>query len=313
MASNGLGGIISRFQVHQSSGVCKTSTTVSLLLLSLWVPPAVCSLICGSSIFRRRFSRTRNPEEHVEYINRFYLFASLFGSFFLQAVVFTIVQGQLLADDNPDNSISDLYWVWLIRPLPATFVLFMAYLCPTLYLENALEMQCVEGVMGMFTVGIYNDIRKAINGADIIQPGVKYIRDGANLGFAFWILSFFVALGAVHLLIKGMLRESPLDGTPLRVWTGWSIIFNMIRMMAGFLIWAGVAQVDKQVFCPSLAATGGIAAITFASTLVDHGWRACFCVVQGPSFFVPTERHRLTKRQVGNETPSPTAQGSSLS
>jgi hypothetical protein len=284
MASNGLGVIISRFQVHQPSGVCKPSTTVSLLLLSLWVPPAVCSLICGSSIFRRRFALTKKQaQEHAEYVNRFYLFTSLFGSFFFQTVVFTIVQGQLLVDDNPDSSISDLYWVWLIRPLPATLVLFMAYICPTLYLENALEMQCVEGVMGMFTIGIYNDIRKAVGGADIHQPGVKHIRDGANLGFAFWILSFFVALAAVTLLIKGMLREKPPNATPLRLWTGWSIIFNMIRMMAGFLIWAGVAQVDKQVFCPSLAATGGIAAIAFASTLVDHGWRAYFCVVQGTS------------------------------
>ncbi|EXJ56046.1 hypothetical protein A1O7_08977 [Cladophialophora yegresii CBS 114405] len=287
MASNEVRGITSRFQVHQASGVCKTSTTVSLLLLSLWVPPAVCSLICGSSIFRRRLSRIKNqPEEHAGYVNRFYLFVSLFGSFFFQAVVFAIAQAQLLADSNPDNSFSDLYWVWLIRPLPATFVLFMAYMCPTLYLESALEMQCVEGVFGMFTIGIYDDIRKGVRGADILQPGVKHIRDGANLGFAFWILSFFVALAVVALLKIGMLRHRPPDntpigGTPLRLWTGWSIIFNMMRMIAGFLIWAGIAQVDQQVFCLSLAATGGIAAIAFASALVDHGWRAYFCVLEG--------------------------------
>ncbi|OCT45304.1 hypothetical protein CLCR_06164 [Cladophialophora carrionii] len=282
MSSNGLRGITSRFQVHQPSGVCKTSTTVSLLLLSLWVPPAVCSLICGSSIFRRRFSRTKNQsEERAGHVDRFYLFVSLFGSFFFQAVVVTIAQGQLLADDNPDNSISDLYWVWLIRPMPATFVLFMAYICPALYLESALEMQCVEGVLGMFTIGIYDDIRKGVRGADILQPGVKPIRDGAKLGFAFWILSFLVAFAVLVLLKIGMMRGKPLDGTPIRLWTGWSIISNMIRTIAGFLIWAGVAQVDQQGFCPSLSATGGIAAIAFAGALVDHGWRAYFCVLDG--------------------------------
>src|ERR1700742_2911161 len=106
MASNSVNRITSHFRVHQPQGVCKTSTTVSLFFLSLWIPPAVCSLICGSSIFRRRLSRIKKqPDEHVTSINRFYLFASLFGSFFFQAIFWTTVQSQLLADGNPDNSI----------------------------------------------------------------------------------------------------------------------------------------------------------------------------------------------------------------
>ncbi|KAJ9602752.1 hypothetical protein H2200_012532 [Cladophialophora chaetospira] len=288
MASHELDSIISSFEVHQPSEVCKTPTTISLFLLSLWVPPAVCSLICGSSLFRRRLSRIKKqPEDNVESINRFYLFASLFGSFFFQLVVWTTVQGQLLSDDDPDNELSNTYWVWLIRPLPTTFVFFMAYLCPTLYLENALEMQFVEGVMGLFTIDIYDDIRKAVSGlgdlsteqaGDGNTPALQHISSGAKLGFAFWILSFFVALAVVVLLVVGMMREKPLDSTPLRIWTCWSIIFNAMRMIAGWLIWTEVAQLHEQIFCPSLTATGAIAAIAFASTMVDHGWRAYFCV-----------------------------------
>lgn len=235
----------------------------------------------------------KQPEEHIDYTNRFYLFASLFGSFFFQAIVWTIVQAQLLSDENSKNSVSDLYWVWLIRPLPATFVLFMAYICPTLFLENALEMQCVEGLVGMLTIDIFNDVRKATNRVGDLsvrkldykysQTALDHITDGANLGFAFWILSLFAVMGVLVLLVIGMARKTPLDSTPLQVWTGWSIIFNAIRMAAGFLIWAGIAGLDETVFCPNLAATGSLATIAFASTLLDHGWRALFSV-DGPRF-----------------------------
>ncbi len=297
MASSGLANITSHFQVHQPSGVCKTPTTISLLLLSLWVPVAVCSLICGTSIFRQRLSCTKKHPRTVEPTNKLYLFTSLFGSFFFQAVVWAIVQGQLLADDDSTSSISDLYWVWLIRPWPATFVLFMAYICPTLYLENALELQCVEGVIGMLTVGIYDGIRKAINGFgdfsthrigdEDLRTGLEHIAEGAKLGFAFWILSFFIALAVLVLLVIGMGSGKPSDKSALRIalrlWISWSIIFNASRMIAGFLIWTGVAQLDDGAFCPNLAATGGIAAVAFASTLVDHAWRAYFWV-EGASF-----------------------------
>ena len=49
-------------------------------------------------------------------------------------------------------------------------------------------------------------------------------------------------------------------------------------MIAGFMIWAGVAEVDQSVFCPNLKATGVIAAVAFASALLDHIWRAFFHV-----------------------------------
>ena len=165
------------------------STIISLFQLSLWLPPAICSLTLGSNIPRQKISHLKKPpkpDEDFKNLNRFYLFLSLFGSFFFQAILWNAVQSRLLVSSN-DNSISNLYWVWLIRPLPATFVLFMSYICPSLYLENALEMQFVEGVTGMLTIGIYDKIRLAVAQVKDVsvsqRAGFQYIKHGADLGF----------------------------------------------------------------------------------------------------------------------------------
>jgi hypothetical protein len=294
MPSNALDQLTSLFQVHQPSGICKSSTTLSLFLLALWIPPAATSLTLGSSVFRARLSRIKkqpfssNDPDDRQLINRFYLFVSVSGSFFLQAVLWNIAHGQLLADGNSENSVSDLYWVWLIRPLPGTFVLFVAYACPTLYLENALEMQFVEGATGLLSVRIYDEIRSAVRRVghvatqDVrggaVGDGLKLVSHGANLGLAFWVLSLLVAVWAAFLLVRRLLCEKPFTRTQLRLWTAWSIVFNLMRMVAGFMIWAGIATVDDRAFCPNLAATGAIAATVAVATLVDHVWRAFFHV-----------------------------------
>jgi hypothetical protein len=240
-------------------------------------------MFCGSSIFRHRLSRLKKqPKDGATTVHRLYLFASLFGSFFLQVVVWNVAEASFLVDYDSVNLLSQTYWAWAIRPLPATFVLFMAYICPTLYLENALEMQFVEGMIGMLDIGIYNDIRKAMgsenefaNGDISVQDGLMDVMQGARLGFAFWILSLFVAVGVLAWVIFARI---PYKNIPLRIWAGWSILFNMVRMIAGFLVFAGVAKMDETAFCPSLVATGAIIALAFGCTLVDHAWRAFFYV-----------------------------------
>ena len=158
-----------------------------------------------------------------------------------------------------------------------------------------MEMQFVEGVIGMLTITVYDEIRKAVGGlGDLstetsgdqnLRAGLNLVSDGAKMGVAFWVMSLLAAIAAFSIIFFApRLRDKTVKSSPLRLWLRCSIICNMFRMASGFLIWAGVATVDEHLFCPNLAATGAIAAISFASALLDHCWRAYFRV-EGASPF----------------------------
>lgn len=94
-----------------------------------------------------------------------------------------------------------MYWI-AIQQLAATFISLLTVINTALYLENAIEMQFVEGVLGMFTTGIYDGIRKSIPNhvswdtsldAESVaqaQLGLKRMRDGSELGVGMWVLYF---------------------------------------------------------------------------------------------------------------------------
>lgn len=98
----------------------------------------------------------------------------MLGSFLLQAVVWNLSAAALLGCNrtcdpaspscyiSSRSSFTDMYWIIAIRPLAATFISLLTIINPALYLENAIEMQFIEGVLGMFTIGIYDGIRKLI-------------------------------------------------------------------------------------------------------------------------------------------------------
>ena len=48
-------------------------------------------------------------------------------------------------------------------------------------------------------------------------------------------------------------------------------------MAAGFAIWAGVPLLQPATFCPSIATTGGMAAVLVVIMIADHVWRSLFC------------------------------------
>lgn len=283
------------FELTQPGGICKTFTTTLLLLVSLWVPTAVCSLIFGSSGVRRKlafFSEYRGLEDL--YYTRFVF--SMLGSFLLQAVVWNVSAAALLGHNrtcdpaspscyiSSRNSFTDMYWIIAVRPLAATFISLLTIINPALYLENAIEMQFVEGILGMFTIGIYDSIRKSIPNhvswdpsldAESVaqaQLGLKRMRDGSKLGVGMWVLSFFALLVCIPAGIFQSGRRAA------QLWTCWSIFFNFMRMAAGFAIWAGVPLLQPATFCPSIATTGGMAAVWVAVTIADHMWRSLFCV-----------------------------------
>jgi len=275
----------------QPGGICKTFTTTLLLLVSLWVPTAVCGLIFGSSGVRRKlalFSEYRGLGDL--YYTRFVF--SMLGSFLLQAVVWNVSAAALLGCDpaspscyiSSRNSFTDMYWIIAIRPLAATFISLLTIINPALYLENAIEMQFVEGVLGMFTIGIYDGIRKSIPNHVSWDPsldagsvararlGLERMRDGSELGVGMWVLSFFALL----VCIKAGIFQSGRRATQL--WTCWSIFFNFMRMVTGFAIWAGVPLLQPATFCPSIDTTRGMATVWVAVTIADHMWRSLFCV-----------------------------------
>ena len=121
-----------------------------------------------------------------------------------------------------------------------------------------------------------------------VQTGIIRLNDGSKLGMAFWILSLlFILLVIVPINVIRQVRSKSEDtvaeNMTLVLWAGWSVVFNFMRMAAGFAIWAGITMLDDTIFCPSLSSTGGIAALAFAFTLLDHGWRAYF-LVEGAKF-----------------------------
>ena len=102
-----------------------------------------------------------------------------------------------------------MYWIITIRPLAATFISLLTIINPALYLENGIEMQFVEGVLGMFAISKYDDIRKSIPNhvswdpsldAESVaqaQLGLKRMRDGSKLGVGMWALSLFALLACI--------------------------------------------------------------------------------------------------------------------
>ncbi|KAH8702867.1 hypothetical protein GQ44DRAFT_732669 [Phaeosphaeriaceae sp. PMI808] len=293
------------FEVLQPSGVCKTFTTALLLLVALWVPTMVCSLTLGSSGVRRKlglFSEYRGYKFSIER-----LAISILGSFLLQAVVWNVSAAALLHRNNQCdlsraycdslylNSFTNMYWIISIRPLAATIVSLLTIINPALFLENALEMQIVEGALGMFTIGIYDGIRKSIpkhfswdrslDEYNLAQAkiGLRRITDGSKLGVGMWVLSLLV-------LLCCLIKRSA------RAWTCWSIFFNFARMAASLAIWAGVPLLEPGTFCPSITTTGGMAVILTAVTITDHIWRALFCVGRVDWVFLGNYRELLAGR-----------------
>jgi len=239
-----------------------------LFLAMLWVPTAVTSLILGSSFIRRRLGRF---SRYWGYRNRWrQIFASVFGSVILQAVFFDIIAAGLLA--GPSTDITNIYWAWFIRPLPGTIVLFLSLTCVPVFIENAIEIQITEIIMSIFTIKIYTDIEMSTRDP-IDLDGFWSVRYGSILGIVAWTLTLVVFLGCV--LASFVVSEGDTLG---KVMTRWGVFFNIVGMACGMSIWIGVAKMDPTAFCPSSSVGGGIAALWIFTTVVDHLWRALFCV-----------------------------------
>jgi hypothetical protein len=273
------------FFVSHVGGVCKDPTTVLLYLVSFWIPTGCCSLVLGASFIRRRlglFSEYHGYKFHPQRI-----FLSFFGSFLLLTVVFNITAAFLLNGSEPVvgdtyltcipgdctefpysswDDVSYRYWAWYIRPLPATFVLALSLLSPPLFLENAIEMQLVEAIVGMFTIKVYSDLNALTPDWTSSLEGFSIVRPAAIVGIVAWSISL------VWLLL---VLAKPAGALPL-VWG--AILFNLSRMCVGLAIWSGVAKIDKSTFCPNMATTGFMVALWVIITLADHFWRALFCV-----------------------------------
>jgi len=271
------------FSVFQLNGICKTFQTIILFLFALWVPTAICSLTLGSSGVRRKLGKLSEWHGEEPYGRRFVI--SILGSFLLHVVVWNVTVAAMLNNDNDSKvaSFTNLYWIWFIRPMPATFVLFLSWICPPLFIENALEMQLVEGLMGIFTLGIYDDLRITVGTASYWsfsnstqKLGFERIRDGSKVGVGFWSIGIVVVLACLIYTFNDFRMENAKMAGALFLY--WSILFNFVRMVASFAIWSGVPMFDPSSFCPSLAATGAIAAISVSITIMDHLLRALFCV-----------------------------------
>lgn len=273
------------FSVSQPNGICKTFQTIILFLFALWVPTAICSLTLGSSGVRRKLGMLSEWHGKEPYGRRFVI--SILGSFLLHVVVWNVTIAAVLNGDNDSEvaSFTNLYWIWFIRPMPATFVLFLSWICPPLFIENALEMQLVEGLMGIFTIGIYDDLRIAVGTASdwsfsnsAQKLGFERIRDGSKVGVGFWSIGLVVVLVCLSVCAPTDFYMEKNAKIARAVFFYWSILFNFVRMVAGFAIWSGVPMFDPSSFCPSLDTTGTIAAISVSITIMDHLLRALFCV-----------------------------------
>jgi hypothetical protein len=255
---------------------CDTPINFTLFLTTLWAPTIICSLTLGSSGVRRKLSLV---SEYQDFGNSTWRTAtSIFGSFLLQVVGWNVVVASLLySDPGTSDSFEDLYWLWSLRPLSASVAMACSFACPALYLENALELELVEGMMGMLLIRVYDEIRRHVELIDgwFEDTGLKRMSDGAKVGVGFWSVSL------IAFLVCLCCRRS--------FWaffTIWSFGWNFVRAAAGFAIWGGIetwlnsaANVNDN-FCPSSPTLGAVAAISVGVTICDHIWRGMFCVAR---------------------------------
>jgi len=298
------------FLVQQPEGICKDSKTLILFFLALWVPPVVFSLTIGSSVARNAVGVfTKWQSRSTSYGIQVAL--SLLGSFVLHISAWNVAVVTLLRKGNEDlaGSFKHLYWSWYIRPMPATIILLLSAICPPLYLENAMEMQLVEGMIGLPTIGIYSWITQATrqrSRGDLSWAAEQHeweqMRRSSQVGIAFWSIAFgalvllLMILVVANVHIEGVLTSNMTKRTfwPSAIITYiraniesgsivtaifWlSVVFNLGRTGVGFGIWSSLDQLDAPLFCPSLATTGTIAAMATSITFVDHVFRALLCV-----------------------------------
>jgi hypothetical protein len=254
---------------------CNSPFNFVLFFVALWAPTVICSLTLGSSGVRRRLSVVSEYQDFKYSVWR--TATSIFGSLLLHVFVWNLAVAALLHDEfgHAGFLFTDLYWLWSLRPLPATLVTVITFACPALYLENALEIQLVEGLQGMLLIRYYDILRRDFGAypGQAQDIGLKRTTDGAKVGVGFWSISVI----AIMLCI--------LSGHYFwRFWTVWSLGWNFVRSAAGFAIWGGLETLknadgnSSAIFCPSPATLGKVAVVSIVVTIVDHIWRAIFCV-----------------------------------
>lgn len=122
MSSNSnLQPVTELFRIQNPNGVCKTPQTITLFLLALWIPPAICQFVLGSILVRSRLSYLRSKKSRsfkVEWSMGNEGIISMWGSFFIRAVIEGIPAAVILVANNHSMSFTRAYFLWAIRPQP---------------------------------------------------------------------------------------------------------------------------------------------------------------------------------------------------
>jgi hypothetical protein len=194
--------------------------------------------------------------------------------------------------------------------MPATIVLLLSMMCPPLFLENAIEMQLIEGIIGLPTIVIYIWIMQATEqrpandmSVSLEQRGLVQIRKSLQAGIALWAIGILGLCGLLMILLmsvvdierilpRSIITDHPRPAAliklirkrkyniisiiPALCWL--SVIFNLARMAVGMGIWSSVGHLGSTIFCPRLSTTGFIAGVSILLSLADHLLRASFCV-----------------------------------
>lgn len=231
---------------------------------------------------------------------------SLGGSLVLQITMAIATAAMLWA--NPDaGSTRPAFvhplWAWLVRPMPATAVAIMAVISPAEYMENVVEIQVVEVLIGLLAVGLYGSVMlktfSSFDGTrytDLASNSPAYqalqrLQAGTVFGFITWIITWIILL--ITLLYRaipelmhqlrgprraGRRRHIPsTDKARTRALIKVVVVlFNIAKLIAGFLIWGGTLALDPDVFCPKKETITGITVLWAFVPAVDQLWRACF-------------------------------------
>ncbi|KAF2496690.1 hypothetical protein BU16DRAFT_339422 [Lophium mytilinum] len=262
------------WQIHQTNGECHTPTSLSLWLLSLWIFPCLWTLILGS---RDLQSLLRTPRLLAHHPLSRPLLSTLFSASL--HVSMTVLTAILLRGSVPSSASPPQLWrvmmAWFIRPLPATAVSVVALISPSIYVRSAAMQQIAEAVYGLIAIGPYAVLARHMSPTDYlsrtlpagpIRRGYRLVQGGAIAGLALWCLCL---LGAVWI---GMgvwrrHRESPKRRVSfVAVASG---VFNLARVVVGFLIWNGAMTLDPESFCVEAGVLGKITAVWAVVPVVE--------------------------------------------
>jgi hypothetical protein len=183
----------------------------------------------------------------------------------------TVVTAQLLRSSVPEGAYPPQLWrivmAWFIRPLPATAVSVVSFMSPSMYVRSASMQQITEAIYGLVSIGPYAVLARHVSPTDYvsrtlppgpIRKGYRLVQGGAIAGMALWCLCL---LGALWGGMSVWRRHKENGKKKLYYVAVSSAVFNLTRVLAGFLIWNGALLLDPGSFCVGGRTMGSITAL----------------------------------------------------